>query len=301
MHGFIQKVQKRILNQTLIEPGARVVAAVSGGADSTAMALALCALGYQPKVVHVNHGVSSASSQWADFVADFARSNGCEFELLSCDSGRGSEAEMRDGRYGAFDTLAAGLIATAHTADDQAETVLLRIIRGSGSVGLSAIPPKRGRFIRPLLSVSRSEVLAYLEAGQQEYIHDPSNDCLDPLRNRVRHVLLPLLKSDFQPQIVRHLTRIADITRSERSFLEAKATEHLERFGLKIAALRDLHAGIRPHVIRAASPVAISSERLDAIERLVTGGSGAVQLEGGITVKIDRVISQLIFRPTKEC
>ncbi len=265
------------------------------------MALALCALGYQPRVVHVNHGVSTAASQWADFVADFARSKGCEFESLSCDSGRGSEAEMRDGRYGAFEAVAADLIATAHTADDQAETVLLRMLRGSGSVGLSAIPPKRGRFIRPLLSVTRGEVIAFLEDSQQEFIHDPSNDSLDPLRNRVRHVLLPLLKSDFQPQIVRHLTRIADISRSDRSFLEAKATEHLERFGLKMAALRGLHSGIRPHVIRAASPVAISSERLDAIERLITGGNGSVQLEGGISVKIDRDSSQLVFRPTMEC
>jgi tRNA(Ile)-lysidine synthase len=264
------------------------------------MALALKALGTRLSVVHVNHQVHPSAPAWSDFVAEFSRQLDCAFVPLVCNPGSGSEAAMRDSRYRAFESLDVDLIATGHTADDQAETVLMRMLRGAGSVGLSAIPPKRGRFVRPLLGVTRTELLAYLDEQNQAFIHDPSNDCLDPLRNRVRHVLLPLLQKDFQPQIVRQLSRIADTTRADRSFLEAKAAEHLERFALEMAALRDLHPGLRPHVIRAACPVAISSERLEAIERLVSGEGGAVQLEGGVTVKVDRSSSQLLFEPTKE-
>jgi tRNA(Ile)-lysidine synthase len=298
VHGFIQKIQQKVRDQQLIDPGGRIAAAVSGGADSVSMACALDALGFDLHIAYVDHGVNPNSAEWGQWVLRFASQLGRPFHLLACDAGRGSEAEMRDGRYAALESLEVEMIATAHTADDQAETVLMRLIRGAGSVGLAGIPPRRGRFVRPLLGVTRAEVTAFLKDCGQNFIHDPSNDTMDPMRNRVRHQLLPLLKSDFQPQMVRNLTRLANTLRSERGYLEQSACAYLEAEGLALSALRSLHPGLLPHVIRAACPVVISAERLDAIERLIDGVGGAVQLEGGVTVDCLRKEDCLTFRPT---
>ena len=195
MHGFVQKVRTNIQDHKLCDSSHSIVAAVSGGADSVAMALSLKALQYSLSLAYVDHQAQPDSRGWGDFVEQLAGAMECPFYRLSCEPGTGSEADLRDGRYDALETLDCDRIATAHTADDQAETVLMRLIRGAGTAGLSGIPLQRGRFIRPLLSNTRAEVVDYLEHAGQDFIHDPTNDSTDPLRNRVRHVLIPLLKN----------------------------------------------------------------------------------------------------------
>ncbi len=289
MHGFLQKVRQQIQSQQLLEAGGRVVAAVSGGADSVSLALALHGLRYELELAHVDHGTRPETGEDAAFVGQLAQALGVPFHALTCAPGSGSEDDLRQGRYAAFEALGAPAIATGHTADDQAETVLLRVLRGTGLSGLSAIPPRRGVYIRPLLAVTRAEVLDYLSAREQPFRTDPSNASTDPLRNRVRHVLLPLLSSDFQPNIRRALTRLADSARSDRAFIEAAAAAHLEEYGLAVTPLRQTHAGLVPHILRAAAKVPITAERMAAITRLIHGRGGAVQLEGGKTVVIGKL------------
>ena len=295
MHGFIQKVQKQLREHQLLSESDRVVAAVSGGPDSVAMACALAALQVPLHLAYVNHGTRPETETEAAFVATLATRLGAGFSALSCHPASRSEGDMRAARYAALDTLDADRIATAHTASDQAETVLLRMMRGSGTAGLSGIPPQRGRYIRPLLRITRDEVCAYLAQSGQAYCTDPTNASLDPLRNRVRHVLLPLLEEQFQPKIRQVLTRLADVARRDRACLEALAQEHLALHGLAIEPLLGAAPGLWPHVLRACCPVPISEERMMAIGRLLNAREGIVQLEGGLFVRVEGKPSTVVF------
>ena len=115
----------------------------------------------------------------------------------------------------------------------------------------------------------------------------------------MRHKLLPLLRNEFQPNVVRLLCSSAEASRHERNFLEHVAVSHLNAHGLAIEALVEQHQAVRAHVVRAASPVPISSERLTAIERMTRKGFGRVQLEGGWTVELPHGGKKMIFLPTK--
>lgn len=301
MHGFIQKVHRQIRTLRLAEPGHDVVAATSGGADSVAMACALAALpGLNLGLAYVDHGTRPETALERDFVGALAERLGVAFHSLTCAPTSRSEAALRDSRYAALEGLQADRIATGHTADDQAETVLLRIARGAGVVGLAGIPPRRGRFIRPLLGLRRADALAYLSDIEQAHCVDPSNATLGPTRNRVRHVVLPLLREQLQPGVDLALCRLAAAARSDRAFIEDAAAEHLAEHGLALTALRAAHPGLRPHIVRAACPVGVDAERMAAILDLTDAGSGAVQLEGGLTVVIgtEGQVRSLAFRPT---
>ncbi len=287
MHGFVQKVRRHVLDNGLIEPGQRVVAAVSGGADSVSMLRALLELKHDVVAAHVDHQTRPGTKDEASFVASVCRELSCAFVSLTCDPGRGSEDELRRGRYAALATVPGDRLATAHTLNDQAETVLLRMLRGAGTAGLAGIPHRAGRIVRPLLCVTRSEVMAYLEHCRQDFVEDPTNASLDPLRNRVRHVLLPLLEAEFQPTATRSLARLADAARADRAALEHAARRHLDAHGLDLEALRAVPKGMAAHVLRCGCEVPITFERMQAIFRLMEGRGGPVQLEGGVTAVID--------------
>ena len=268
---------------------------MSGGPDSVALLRVLCELGQTPRVVWIDHGLRPGASAEGDFVSGLASKLRLPFQALACSPTSPSEGDMREARYAAFETLPADTIATGHTASDQAETVMMRLCRGTGISGLSGIPPRRGRYVRPLLGVKRSEVLAYLEHLDQPYATDPTNASLDPLRNRVRHVLLPQLR-DLQPAIVDSLCRLAETARSDRAFLEDAAHAHVAEHGLATGALLTAHPGLRAHVIREVSPVPIGAERMTQILRMIEGRSGPVQLEGGVTCRVEG--PRLCFEPT---
>jgi tRNA(Ile)-lysidine synthase len=196
--------------------------AVSGGADSVALALALreCPNLGPLTIAHVNHQLrGTESDQDQQFVVELARQLTCDIRVEAIDvAARAAknranlEATARQLRYQWFDQLAeecqASWIATGHTANDQAETVLHRIIRGTGLQGLRGIAPQRGRILRPMLAVTRNEILDFLQERHQPYRTDSSN--ADPrfTRNRIRAELLPLLES-FNPNIIRGLGRLA--------------------------------------------------------------------------------------------
>ena len=163
----------------------------------------------------------------------------------------------------------------------------MRALRGAGPVGLAGIPARRGRYVRPLLGVTRGDVIDFLQAIGQRWLVDPTNSSLVVLRNRVRHELLPAIELAV-PGAGRALARLADAARSDRDALEYFATEHLRENGLEIGALRKAHPGLFAHVVRLSAGVAISHERLQALRRLVQTGAGTVEIEGGVSARIER-------------
>jgi tRNA(Ile)-lysidine synthase len=206
-----------------------VVAAVSGGADSVAMLRALAAIKSAGRgrltVAHFNHRLRAEAGEDAGFVADLANRLGLGFELGDGDAalaarieGDGLEAAARGERYrflqAAAERIGARYVVTAHTADDQAETILQRIVRGTGIAGLAGMRRVRPlgealTLIRPLLGMSRADVLAYLAHLGQPYREDPSNMSSAHTRNRIRHSLLPLLKADYNAEVMPALLRLA--------------------------------------------------------------------------------------------
>jgi tRNA(Ile)-lysidine synthase len=199
---------------------------VSGGADSVALLHALVELGYRPHVCHLNHRWRGAAS---DGDAKFVRALAGRLELpvtiaiLSRLKTAPTEDSARRARFAFFERVAKktgiGTLVLAHTADDQAETFLMRLLRGAGTTGLSGIWPERRigklRVLRPMLNVSRKEVLKYIAARKLKFREDASNADRRFLRNRIRHELLPLLERDYNPGIRDVLRRTAEIFRAE--------------------------------------------------------------------------------------
>jgi tRNA(Ile)-lysidine synthase len=241
------KVQKQIREQRLLVPGDRVAMGVSGGADSVALLRLLLelreALGIVLSVAHFHHQIRGAEAD-ADqqFVRELAEKYQLEFYSGLADVPAHArerklslESAARELRHGWFAGLVAGgctdKIATAHTLDDQAETVLMRILRGTGARGLAGIAPehKEKHLIRPLLGATRNEIEEYLNEIQQTWRNDSSNQDLHHTRNRLRHTLLPLLESEFNPAIRQTLADLAEVARAEDEYWRNELASLLPR------------------------------------------------------------------------
>jgi tRNA(Ile)-lysidine synthase len=243
----IEKVQDYVREQRLFQAGDRVAVAVSGGADSVALLRVLIELrkelGIVLSVAHFHHGIRGPEAD-ADqrFVEELARQ--CELEL-NCGFGDAPayaaeqkislETAARELRHRWFAQLIAekkvDKIATAHTLDDQAETVLMRVIRGAGARGLAGIAPSHAEksLARPLLQISRTEIEAYLKSLGQPWREDLSNQDLAHTRNRVRRELLPLLEQNFNPSIRHTLAELAEIARGEEEYWEGERSRLMAR------------------------------------------------------------------------
>jgi tRNA(Ile)-lysidine synthetase-like protein len=283
--GFVQKVRRTILRHQLLERREPVIVACSGGPDSVALARALGLLRHPLTLVYVDHCTRPETTSEAAFVEHLAACLHGAFVLCRITPRDNSEAALREARYAALDGLSDRPIATGHTADDQAETVLMRALRGAGLAGLSGIPPKRGRYVRPLIDVSRGDVTEFLHSVAQRYCIDPTNFSRVMLRNRIRHELLPSVELAV-PGARRALVRLSDAARSDRSALEHVAATFLAENGLSLEALQTLHPGLLPHVLRRACTVSLSYERIDALRRLVERGRGRVEIEGGMSAVV---------------
>lgn len=214
----------------LIHPGDRIVCAVSGGADSMALLWAMYLMKdewqLELSAAHFNHHLRGAESDRDEqFVRDFCEGYGIPLYVDSAQvipGPKGLEAAARDARY-AFLRSLPGKIATAHTADDNAETVLMHLVRGTGLKGLGGIMPQNGNVIRPMLNVTRADVEAFLAEYSVEHITDSSNDTDDFLRNRLRHQVMPLLKSE-NPRLSENLSATALRLRQDEQALSALAS-----------------------------------------------------------------------------
>ena len=243
----MEKVLKYIREQHLLQPGQRVAVACSGGADSVALLRILLdlreELGVVLSVAHFHHQIRGAEAD-ADkqFVEELAASWQLEFHCGSGNAPAHATAEKisletaaRDLRHQWFADLItqgkADKIATAHTLDDQAETVLMRILRGTGACGLAGIAPeqKAKHLIRPLLATSRTEIEAYLRALGQPWRQDASNLDTRHTRNRVRHTLLPLLEKEFNPAVRQTLADLAELAQAEDEYWNNELSSLLPR------------------------------------------------------------------------
>ena len=226
---MLNKVAAFIGQEDLIQPGDTVICGLSGGADSVALTFCLYLLqdklGFSLEAAHFNHQLRGEESQRdQDFAADFCR----QFHIpLHTAQGvvtpekKGLEAAAREARYRFFDQLP-GKIATAHTADDNAETVLMHLVRGTGLKGLGGIAPKRGRLIRPMLTVTRQEVEVFLQEYALPHVEDSSNHTDAFLRNRIRHHVMPLLARE-NPRLAENLSQMAMSLRDDEAFLQSQS------------------------------------------------------------------------------
>ncbi len=241
---FLDKVRRTLLRYSLLSRGDRVVVAVSGGPDSVCLLDILVALapeyGLSLHVAHLDHGFrGSESAEEARFVTGLAEDRGIPATVekravrrYCAEHGLSVQTGARDVRYAflgeAGRSFGATRIALGHTANDQAETLLMRLIRGAGLAGLAGIPPKRDLFIRPLLEVSRGEIMEYIDARGLRFVTDPSNDRPVCTRNRVRQEILPVLER-FNPRIVETLAAEAGVIHDEDLAAEAAVTPAVDR------------------------------------------------------------------------
>lgn len=245
---MLNKFRTFVKEQGLVSPGDHIICAVSGGSDSMALLWAMYLLKdewqFQLSAVHFNHHLLPVEPDESEqFVRDFCKDYGIPLYVGSeyvVAGDKGLEAAARDARYAYFATLP-GKIATAHTADDNAETVLLHLVRGTGLKGLGGIAAKRGNLIRPLLSVTRKEVLAFLDEYALSHREDSMNATDIVLRNRIRHHVMPLLKAE-NPKFSENISAMALRLRQDEEALSCMAGSHEK---ISISALREESPAVR--------------------------------------------------------
>jgi tRNA(Ile)-lysidine synthase len=276
--------------------GGTLLVGLSGGADSVALLDALASLrrrrGFRVVAAHLDHGLRPGSAQDAAFCAELCRTLDVPLRVGAADvrarvarERGGLEQAARRERYAFLravrDEEGAAAIAVAHTRDDQAETLLLRLLRGAGATGLAGMSPRSGDVVRPLLAVSRQEVLAHLRERGLAWREDPSNADTAHRRNRVRHELLPYLEERFNPGIRAALARTASVLADEAAHLRAEAetllagivrqeggTMLLRRGPLAEAPPAVARAAIRQSLLRAGGLAHVGALHVDRILQL---------------------------------
>ncbi|MHB8926734.1 MAG: tRNA lysidine(34) synthetase TilS [Bacillota bacterium] len=318
--GFIDKVRSTIEENRLLSPGDGVVVAVSGGPDSLALLHVLVALapeyGLRLVVAHLDHGLRGEEGRAdAVFVRGVADGLGlpvvvgsADVTALAAERRLGTEEAAREARYAFLSRVAAergcGRVAVGHNQNDQAETVLIRLIRGCGPDGLAGMAASRplgtALVIRPLLNVSREEIEAYCAALGLRARLDRTNEDPGHLRNRVRRELLPLLLAKYNPGLIRGLAGLARRMGDESETLRRMAAEAYERAAneaaddvvrLDLARFAAEPVAVRRRLVRRAAARAgadaarLSAERVEAVLDLAAGGrtGAAVDLRDGYT------------------
>jgi tRNA(Ile)-lysidine synthase len=316
------------IDRGLLRAGERVCVAVSGGADSVALLLSLveantgsahnkAPLGVVLSAAHVHHGLRGADADGdEEFVRELCAQLGVPLTVFRVDTaarqaaeGDGVEEAARELRYeslrGLMASGAVDVVATAHTLDDQAETVVMKMLRGAWTEGLGGISPEipgagSGRIVRPLLGVRRADVEAFLHERAQRWREDATNADVSLTRNKVRHVLMPMLR-EFNPGVDALLARTADVAREEEAYWQPEVARVLPQlllpgkpvrgggravstavgdvgYSIEIERLRALPAALRRRILRAAA-------RKVCADKAVSN-SGSYVLTGEETAKV---------------
>lgn len=281
---------ERIELQSLLPPGSRVLCAVSGGADSMCLLHLLWsrreALGIQVFAAHYEHGLRGEESlRDAAFVENWCRERGIPCQVAHGDvRARAAQEHLsledagRRLRYAfleqSADALGCDRIATAHNADDNAETILLNLIRGAGLAGLGGIPPVRGRIVRPLIGCTRAEIEAYLTAQGVAFMTDSSNAGDEYSRNRIRHRVTPVLR-ELNPAFAEAAGRSAQLLRQDEDCLEQLAAafveEHFDGESLPVGKLLALHPAVSSRVVRKLCGSGLEQTHVEAVMALCRG------------------------------
>ena len=293
--------------------GDSAIVAVSGGADSLALAYALIKeapnLAITLIAVTIDHQLQTGSGEQAKKVQEQLKSMGYQeviVEKVSVVEKSGVEADARTARYAALDSIAhaygASQIFLGHTRDDQAETVLLGLARGSGTRSLSGMATVNGKYARPFLQLTRSQTVAACDEAAITPWNDPHNANEKFSRVRVRNKVMPVMEEEIGPGIAAALARSAAILRDDADALDEMAQAVISRVDLSdldCAALAELPRAIRSRILRAAIYAAgapsgsVSADHLSGVEALVTSwrGQGEASLPGG--VKVARISGRL--------
>ena len=305
---FVGRIEAFMREQNMVRQGDGVIVGISGGADSVCLLSVLCALrdrmGLRLYGVHVHHGIRGEGADGdADFVKALCERMGvpaaiCRYEVprIASEKGWSLEEAGRNCRYEALEEerkkRGAAVIAVAHHRDDQAETVLMNLMRGSGLLGLSGMRPVRSPVIRPLMCVDREEILKWLSEQGISFREDESNteDCYK--RNRIRHELLPWMET-WNPKAVSHIVAAAQRIGLAQDFLEQQAEAFLQEEGRKTQRgmgaecekLMALHPAVRREALRQMVPGGLKDisefHILKAEELLLKGTGKAVSLPAG--------------------
>jgi tRNA(Ile)-lysidine synthase len=249
--------------------------------------------GWRLTVAHLDHALRDESAEDAAFVAARAEAMGLAWEVRRTDVAalaqrerRSVEDAGREARYRFFAELAGdgALIATAHTADDSAETILLNLVRGSGLSGVAGIPVRRGDVVRPLLHARRAALRAALDDAQLAYLVDATNVDLSYARNRIRHRVLPQLEQ-LNPAVVESLLRFGSLAAADDALLDALAGDELKSRRLADGSIDWRRPPSRPigrRLIRLAAGIpAPSAERIEALLDAAEGTRGGLKVELG--------------------
>lgn len=289
---MLNKVSAFIRQHKLLQPGDHVVCGVSGGADSVALLWAMYLLkdkfAITLEAAHFNHGLRGVESDGDQaFVESLCRQYDIALHIGQGNvkpGKKGLEAAAREARYSFFEGLP-GKVATAHTADDNSETVLMHLVRGTGLKGLGGIAPVRGRIIRPMLSVTRQEVLAFLQEYCLPYREDSSNATDEFLRNRIRHHVMPLLHQE-NPRLAENMSAMALRLRLDEQILQGLTAGELP----PVSQLRDMEPSLRSRYLNSflerSGVKEPEAEHIALAESLVFSEkpSASAQFTGNITI-----------------
>ena len=327
---LIAKVNKTIKEYRMLDRGDRVIVAVSGGPDSVCLLRVLHALAKDLEltlhVAHLDHRFrreeSAAEARFVESLAKdmglIATSESRDVRAYCAERGLSAQAGAREVRYAFLRQIAkasgAQRIALGHTANDQAETLLMRLVRGAGISGLSAIPPVRENIIRPLIGITRDEVLAYLKELGQDFVTDPSNEKPLYTRNRIRQEMLPVL-GRFNPRIIEALAKEAVLLRDENEAIEATLPAIMQKvLCAKDEAVRirreefnRLLPALRRRVLRKAIELVAGDDAIDhswlrsgqALDFMAEAQSGrSMEIPGGLI--LEREYDDLVIRARKQ-
>ena len=297
----------------MLPEGTRLLCAVSGGADSMCLLHLMLSLRAELKIevcaAHFEHGIRGEESQRdAEFVEKWCEEQGVLCKIGHGDvpgyakkTGKGLEEAARELRYEfllkSAGELGCGKIATAHNADDNAETMLFNLCRGSGSAGLRGIPPVRDNYIRPLLGCTRAEIEAYLSKNHIPHVEDSSNASDDYSRNLIRHRLMPVLR-EINPGVSMAALRAGELMREDESCLSELAQDFIGKSfdgeSLSCTELLKLNKAISSRVIRMLCPRTLSYSHVEDTLKLCEGrGLGFLDLPG---IRLRREQGRLYFK-----
>jgi tRNA(Ile)-lysidine synthase len=271
----------------LVRPGEPLLVMVSGGGDSVALLDVAHRLGADVSALHVNYGLRDGASEDEAFVERLCEQLGVPLavERVQLGSGGNLQERARDARYALAEARTAGDYAAAHTASDQAETILYRLAVSPGSRALHGMSPRRGRLVRPLLSVTREEVREYLRARGLEWREDPSNADRRFARARVRHDVIEALR-ELSPGAERTIAETARQLREEAEVLDGVVTEAVKDLGggpaVLLAALLEYPPAVRRLVLRKVAGRTLSSLEVEEVLALGERGSKSLDLGGGL-------------------
>ncbi len=261
---LVDFVENTLRQQEMVQPGQTVAAALSGGRDSVCLLHVLqqlsVKLSFKLMAVHVHHGLREEADEDEAFCRQLCERLGVDFRTKRVDTparvkatGESVEEAARNLRYEAFEQLVTGgtaqRIALAHHQQDQAETVLLHLLRGSGLTGLGGMKAKRLPYIRPLLETAAAEIDNYIKENDLSYVEDASNQDTAYRRNRIRHQLLPLLQQEYNPEIVKTLAHMAGRLQEEEDYLDRQTPEVSEE-DLSISWLLQYPVNLQKRILR---------------------------------------------------